>query len=90
MTTYIFYDRRSGEIVHIHREYYMASEGPADVSEDALSAELRDLLPAARDIGVLKTQDHAHPVRGYRYCVDPTTHSLALVEAPRPKRERRQ
>jgi hypothetical protein len=88
MPGYIFYDKTSGEILHVHREYYMDSEQTVEVEEERLLAELGELLPKGIDVGILTVEDVPQPRRGYRYYVDRRTAKLMKVEAPQTARER--
>ena len=88
MPGYIFYNKETGEIVHVHREYYMDSEQTVEVDQKQLKAELSDLLPKGIDLGILTIDEIPQPERGYRYYVDRRTTKLMKVEAPQMKKEK--
>lgn len=90
MPTYVFYDAATGEIVHVHAEYYMGSDQTVDVDESRLMEELGELLPREARLGVLAVEEEPRPVRGYRHVVDPSTAELSLVERPAQGQERSQ
>lgn len=86
MPTYVFYDRKTGEIAHVHRTLFMDSGQTLDLSEDELFQEVGPLLPEGVDLGVATNDEPLRPPRGKRYYVDPTTRRLALLEAaPAPR-----
>ena len=88
MPSYIIYDKATGDILHVHREYYMGSEQAVEVDEKRMIKELSDMLPKDVKFGILAVDESPQPVRGYRYYVDLTTSKLMLVERPRTERER--
>lgn len=87
MPTYIIYDKNNGEILHVHKEYYMGAEQPVAVDEKRLLAELGETLPKGIETGILAVEETPQPVRGYRYYVDLRTARLMLVERPRKEKE---
>lgn len=90
MPAYILYDKNTGEILHVHKEYYMGSEQPVEVDEKRLMAELGEMLPKDTETGLLAVAETPQPVRGYRYYVDLRTARLMLVERPRKEKEQKQ
>lgn len=90
MPSYIIYNKATGDILHVHREYYMGSEQTVEVDEKRMIEELGDILPNDVDFGILAVDETPRPVRGYRYYVDLRTSKLMLVERPREEKERRQ
>lgn len=90
MPSYIIYDKATGGILHVHREYYMDSEQTVEVDEERMMEELNDILPKDVEIGVLAVDESPQPVRGYRYYVDLRTSKLMLAERPRTEKEQRQ
>ena len=88
MPTYIIYDKATGDILHVHREYYMGSDQPIEVDKKRLMEELGEILPRDAQIGVLATEESPQPVRGYRYYVDLATNGLMWVERPPRAKER--
>lgn len=88
MPGYVFYNKENGEIVHVHREYYMDSEQTVEVDQKQLMTELRELLPKGIDLGILTIDEIPQPTRGYRYYVDRRTAKLMKVEAQQTKKEK--
>lgn len=88
MTTYVFYNKANGEIVHTHREYYMDSEKASEISEDELYKVVKDLLPRDKDIHYLTVAEDLKPVRGYKFYVDLTLNDLIKIEKPIQKKEK--
>jgi len=89
MPSYVFYDKTSGDILHVHREYYMSSEQTVEVDETRLMRELGELLPKDVEVQVLAVDESPQPVKGYRYYVDLRTSRLMLVEKPQVEMEQR-
>lgn len=89
MSTYVFFDKKTGGIVHIHREYYMGANETMELDQTALMDEVGEMLPADVEIGILAVEEPLRPVRGYRHLVDLTTNQLMLVETPEPEKEAR-
>ncbi len=87
MPTYIIYDKNNGEILHVHKEYFMGAEQPVAVDEKQLLAELGEILPKGADAGILTVEETPLPVKGYRHYVDLRTARLMLVERPRREKE---
>ena len=88
MSTYIIYDKETGNIVHVHREYYMDSGKTVELNEADMLKELDDLLPDDVDLGVLSIEKSPEAVKGYRYYVDLTSSKLMRVETPVAKKEK--
>lgn len=88
MSTYIIYDKDTGNIVHVHREYYMDSGKTVELNEDDMLKELDDLLPDDVDLGVISTVKSPEPIKGYRYYVDLTSSKLMRVETPIANKEK--
>jgi hypothetical protein len=87
MSTYIIYDKENGNILHVHREYYMDSGKTVELNEDDMLKKLGELLPDDVELGVISTKEPPEPVRGYRYYVDLTSNKLMRVETPKAKKE---
>ena len=85
MPSYIFYDKATGDIFHVHKEYYMGSEQTVEVDEKRMMEEFNDIFPRDVELGVMAVDESPQPVRGYRYYVDLRTSKLMLVEKPRKK-----
>jgi hypothetical protein len=90
MSTYIIYDKATGDIVHVHSEYYMGSEDTLEVDKKRMMEELGDILPDDVELGVLASEETPQPKRGYRYYVDLTATQLMLVERPPREKEKQQ
>ena len=90
MPTYIFYNPATGQIRHVHRQYYMGSPDPVEVDEKRLREELRGILPAGVETAILATDESPQPKRGYRYYVDLTSKRLMCVEKSAPSKGSRQ
>ena len=82
MPTYIIYDKATGQIAHVHREYYMDSEKTLELDEGAMLKELTEILPSGIELGVIACEKEPEPVRGYRYYVDLNTDRLMMTETP--------
>lgn len=87
MPTYVFYEGATGEIVHVHREYFMGSDVSVEVDERRLKEELGELLVGRGDVALMATDEPMEAVRGQIYAVEPATKRLIRVE--RPPRVRR-
>jgi hypothetical protein len=87
MPVYLFYDRKSGEILHIHREYYMDTGQTVELDPDRLLREFKDLLPPKADAAVLTLEKEPQRERGYRYFVDPGARRLRRTVKPARKKE---
>lgn len=90
MPSYIIYDKATGDILHVHKEYYMGSEQTIEVDEKRMMEELSETFPKDVKLGVLAVDELPQPVRGYRYYVDLRTSKLMLIERPHKEKERRQ
>jgi hypothetical protein len=82
MPTYVIYDTDSGDIVHVHREYYQGAPQTIEVDQERMMSELQGMLPKDKTLAVLVTEESLHPVRGQYYRVDPSTAQLMRLETP--------
>jgi hypothetical protein len=86
---YVIYNKNTGEILHIHREYLMDSEESMELSEEEVFNEVKEMLPEGIEAGLTTADDSLKPVRGYRYYVDLSSGKLMLVENPSTLKEKK-
>jgi hypothetical protein len=87
MSVYLFYDKKSGEILHIHREVYMDSGKTVDLNPKQVLKEFRNLLPPKADVGILTLEKTPERQRGFDYFVDPGLKRVIKKEKPPRKKE---
>ena len=89
MQTYVFYNQKTGKILHIHHEYHpLEEEGDEKlITSESLINELEELLPNDIPFDILVTPEQPTPVNGYKYYVDLATRKLMLVETPKTRKE---
>ena len=81
MSTYIIYNRDTGEIVHVHREYLQGSEETMELSRKEVLAQLKGLIPKGLKYEILATKEYPKPERGFNLHVDPGSRSLVRVKS---------
>ena len=78
--SYVVYERKTGRVVHLHRE---VTAGPAaGRSESELLKALKPHLPAGADVGALRTDESTAPVAGTQLFVDVRAHTVMRVRTP--------
>ncbi len=82
MPVYLFYDKSNGKILHIHREIFMDSGKTVELDKEQLIDQLKDLLPAEKDVGILILDKDPERQRGYRFYVDIGTKRVIKVAKP--------
>lgn len=87
MSNYILFNKSTGEIVHIHREFYMDSNKTIELSEKEVLQQVGEFIPEGIEVSMISVDESPQPKRGYRYYVDLTTNKLMLVERPIEKKE---
>ena len=87
MPVYIFYDKKSGQILHIHREIIADTGKTVELNPDQLLREFKNLLPRKVDAAVLTLEKELEREHGYRYSVDTNAKRLKRAIKPWGKRK---
>ncbi len=87
MPVYLFYDKKSGEILHIHREIIADTGKTVELNPDQILKDFQNLLPPKADAAVLTLEQDPERNRGYRYSVDVGAKRLKKVRKPSRKKE---
>ncbi|MGB7538777.1 MAG: hypothetical protein WBM17_09575 [Anaerolineales bacterium] len=87
MPVYLFYDKKSGEILHIHREFIADTGKTVELNPEQLLKEFKSLLPPKADAAVLTLAQEPEREHGYRYSVDTGAKRLKKVTKPWGKKE---
>lgn len=85
MSTYIIFNRDNGEVVHVHREYYMDSDVPVDIDVEQMWKDIEGLIPEGIEADVIAVSKPPEVRRGFQYYVDLTTRELVSVEKPKTR-----
>lgn len=81
MPIYIFYDKKTGEVVHTHREVILGSERTIELEPEKVLSELGPSLRPG--LSVLELADLPPRERGFRWLVDPSTRQLVTIKQTR-------
>jgi hypothetical protein len=87
MPVYLFYDKKSGEILHIHREVAAETGRTVELNPDQLLKDFRSLLPPKADAAVLALDQEPEREHGFRYAVDAGSKRLKKTRKPWGRKE---
>ena len=89
MPSYAIYNKETGEILHVHSEFYMDGDKPVEIDVERMMKELGETFPEGVELGLLAVEEPLRPIRSHRHYVDVRTSRLILIERPERKRGRR-
>jgi hypothetical protein len=87
MPVYLFYDKKTGAILHLHREIAAETGKTVELNPEQLLKEFKSLLPPKADAAVLTLEQEPERAHGFRYSVDTGAKRLKKMVKPWGKKK---